>query len=50
MENGCAQELLRAVVKDVMYGYRQETREDIKGLHLDLLRMGRSWKVCEYVR
>jgi hypothetical protein len=46
-ENGGAQELLRAVVKDVMYDYRQETREDIKGLHLDLLRMGRSWKVCE---
>ncbi|KAF8514070.1 WD40-repeat-containing domain protein [Gautieria morchelliformis] len=44
-ESGGAQELLRAVVKDVMYEYRQETREDIKGLHLDLLRMGRSWKM-----
>ncbi|KAF8582658.1 hypothetical protein K439DRAFT_1350706 [Ramaria rubella] len=42
--NGGAQELLRAVVNDVMYEYRQETKDDIKGLHLDLLRMGRSWK------
>ena len=45
-ENGGAQELLRAVVNDIVYEYRQETKEDIKGLHLDLLRMGRNWKVC----
>ncbi|KAF8491007.1 hypothetical protein JB92DRAFT_3128590 [Gautieria morchelliformis] len=36
-ESGGAQELLRAVVKDVMYEYRQETREDIKGMAFSFL-------------
>lgn len=40
-----APDLLRAVVRDVMYEFQQETREELIGLHLDLVKAGRGWKV-----
>ncbi|CAE6430104.1 unnamed protein product [Rhizoctonia solani] len=39
-----AQDLLRNIVSDVMFEFRQETKEDVRGLHLDLLRASRGWK------
>ena len=41
---GPAHELLRTIVQDVMYDFQRETKADMMGLHLDLLRMGRGWK------
>ncbi|KAF8507336.1 WD40-repeat-containing domain protein [Hysterangium stoloniferum] len=38
------QDLIRALVNDMIHDYQREMREDIQGLHLDLLRMGRNWK------
>ncbi|KAF4608208.1 hypothetical protein EYR40_000552 [Pleurotus pulmonarius] len=42
--NGPAHELLRTIVKDVMCDFQQESRNEMVGLHLDMLRMGRSWR------
>ncbi|KIM48591.1 hypothetical protein M413DRAFT_437799 [Hebeloma cylindrosporum] len=39
-----AQELLKTIVQDVMYDFQRETKAEMMGLHLDLLRMGRGWK------
>ncbi|THH16147.1 hypothetical protein EW146_g4439 [Bondarzewia mesenterica] len=39
-----AQGLLHALIKDAMVDFRQETKAEMVGLHLDLLRMGRSWR------
>ncbi|QRV93899.1 hypothetical protein RhiJN_21917 [Ceratobasidium sp. AG-Ba] len=39
-----AQDLLRNIVSDVMFEYRQEAKEDVRGLHLDLIRASRGWK------
>jgi protein NEDD1 len=39
-----AHELLRTIVQDVMYDYQREARQEMVGLHLDLVRMGRGWK------
>ncbi|KAG5644241.1 hypothetical protein DXG03_008836 [Asterophora parasitica] len=41
---GSAHELLRTIVKDVMFDFQRETRAEMTGLHLDLVRMGRGWK------
>lgn len=41
---GSAHELLRTIVKDVMYDFQKESKAEMMGLHLDLVRMGRSWK------
>jgi protein NEDD1 len=41
---GSAHELLRTIVRDVMYDFQKETRSEMMGLHLDLVRMGRGWK------
>ncbi len=41
---GSAHELLRTIVKDVMYDFQKETKAEMMGLHLDLVRMGRGWK------
>ncbi|GJJ12410.1 hypothetical protein Clacol_006652 [Clathrus columnatus] len=38
------EELMRGFIMDMMHEYQRELREDIKGLHLDVLRMGRAWK------
>ncbi|KAG6814846.1 hypothetical protein H0H93_012011, partial [Arthromyces matolae] len=39
-----AHDLLRTIIKDVLYDYQQETRNQMTGLHLDLVSMGRGWK------
>ncbi|KAG6817767.1 hypothetical protein H0H87_003175 [Tephrocybe sp. NHM501043] len=39
-----AHDLLRTIVKDVMYDFQRDTRSEMTGLHLDLVRMGRGWK------
>ncbi|OBZ69333.1 hypothetical protein A0H81_10736 [Grifola frondosa] len=39
-----AQEFLQTMLRDGLYDFRRETRAEITGLHLDLLRMGRSWR------
>jgi len=39
-----AHELLKTIVQDVMYDYQREARQEMVGLHLDLVRMGRGWK------
>ncbi|KAF9469400.1 WD40-repeat-containing domain protein [Collybia nuda] len=41
---GSAHDLLRTIVQDVMYDFQRETKAEMTGLHLDLLRMGRGWK------
>ncbi|TFK44811.1 WD40-repeat-containing domain protein [Crucibulum laeve] len=41
---GAAHDLLRTIVKDAMLDFQVETRAEMVGLHLDLLRMGRGWK------
>ncbi|GLB34616.1 putative WD40 repeats [Lyophyllum shimeji] len=41
---GSAHDFLRTIVKDVMYDFQRETRAEMMGLHLDLVRMGRGWK------
>lgn len=37
-------ELLRTIVQDVMYDFQRDTKAEMMGLHLDLVRMGRGWK------
>jgi protein NEDD1 len=36
--------LLHALITDAMLDFRQETRAEMVGLHLDLVRMGRAWR------
>ncbi|KAH7909856.1 WD40-repeat-containing domain protein [Hygrophoropsis aurantiaca] len=35
-----AHDLLRSIIQDVMYDFRQESRKDVMGLHLDIVRLG----------
>ncbi|KAJ3512458.1 hypothetical protein NLJ89_g3507 [Agrocybe chaxingu] len=42
--NTSAHELLKTIVQDVMFDFQRETKAEMMGLHLDLLRMGRGWK------
>ena len=35
--------LLHALILDAMLNFRQETRAEMVGLHLDLVRMGGTW-------
>ena len=39
-----AHDLLKTIIQDVMFDFQRETKAEMMGLHLDLLRMGRSWK------
>ena len=39
-----AHELLKTIVQDVMYDFQRDTKAEMTGLHLDLIRMGRGWK------
>jgi protein NEDD1 len=41
---GGAHDFLRTIVQDVMYDFQRETKAEMMGLHLDLVRMGRGWK------
>jgi protein NEDD1 len=36
--------LLHALISDAMLDFRQETRAEMVGLHLDLVHMGRAWR------
>ncbi|KIJ69191.1 hypothetical protein HYDPIDRAFT_144970 [Hydnomerulius pinastri MD-312] len=42
--NATAQDFLRNIVRDVMYDFQRETKAEMMGLHLDLVRMGRGWR------
>ncbi|KAF7969518.1 hypothetical protein HWV62_27005 [Athelia sp. TMB] len=39
-----AHNLLRTIMADVMYDYQRDTKAEMMGIHLDLVRMGRSIK------
>ncbi|KZT27319.1 WD40 repeat-like protein [Neolentinus lepideus HHB14362 ss-1] len=39
-----AQDLLRTIVQDVMYDFQRDTKAEMMGLHLDLVRMRRAWR------
>ena len=39
-----AHELLKTIVQDVMHDFQRDTKAEMVGLHLDLVRMGRGWK------
>ncbi|CAL1705658.1 unnamed protein product [Somion occarium] len=39
-----AHDLLHTLIRDALYDFRRETKAEIIGLHLDLVRMGRSWR------
>ena len=39
-----AHELLHAIVRDALYDFRRETKAEIIGLHLDIVKMGRAWR------
>ncbi|KAI0647351.1 hypothetical protein C8Q79DRAFT_959023 [Trametes meyenii] len=36
--------MLQALLRDALHDFRAETKAEIVGLHLDLLRMGSSWR------
>ncbi|KAG6335476.1 hypothetical protein ID866_3604 [Astraeus odoratus] len=42
--NTAAQDFLRNIVRDVMYEFQRETKAEMTGIHLDLVRMGRVWR------
>ncbi|PVG02592.1 WD40 repeat-like protein [Serendipita vermifera] len=39
-----AQELLRNMIREVMFEQQEEVKEELRGMHLDLVKMGRTWK------
>ncbi|KAI0333541.1 WD40 repeat-like protein [Cubamyces sp. BRFM 1775] len=39
-----AQDMLQALLRDALHDFRAETKQEIVGLHLDLIRMGTSWR------
>ncbi|KAI0822842.1 WD40-repeat-containing domain protein [Trametes gibbosa] len=39
-----AQDMLQALLRDALHEFRAETKAEIVGLHLDLIRMGGSWR------
>ena len=39
-----AQDMLQALLRDALHDFRQETKSELVGLHLDLIRMGSSWR------
>ncbi|KAI0707653.1 WD40-repeat-containing domain protein [Earliella scabrosa] len=39
-----AQDMLQALLRDALHEFREETKSEIVGLHLDLIRMGGSWR------
>ena len=42
--NATAQDFLQNIVREVMYEFQRETKAEMMGIHLDLVRMGRGWK------
>ena len=45
MTSEMARELLRAMIHDAVAEFRAEAREEFLGLHLDMVKMGRAWKM-----
>ncbi|KII88172.1 hypothetical protein PLICRDRAFT_698613 [Plicaturopsis crispa FD-325 SS-3] len=41
---GGAHDLLRSIVREAMSDVQRETKAELTGLHLDLVRMGRGWR------
>ncbi|KAI0780636.1 WD40-repeat-containing domain protein [Trametes elegans] len=39
-----AQDMLQALLRDALHDFRTETKAEIVGLHLDMIRMGSSWR------
>ncbi|THV04010.1 WD40 repeat-like protein [Dendrothele bispora CBS 962.96] len=39
-----AQHFLRSIIQDILLDHHTQTRQEILGLHLDLVRMGSGWK------
>lgn len=37
-------DILHALIRDALYDFRREVKTDMLGLHLDLVKMGRSWR------
>jgi len=42
---GESQDFLRNTLQEVMYEEHAQQREELRALHLDIVRMGRDWKV-----
>jgi hypothetical protein len=42
---GGAQDFLRNTIQEIMYEEHAQRREELRALHLDMVRMGRNWKV-----
>ena len=36
--------MLQALLRDALHDFRQETKAEIVGLHLDMIRMGAGWR------
>jgi hypothetical protein len=45
-----AQEFIRGVVREAMSEQKEEQLEELKAMHLDMVKMGRAWKVSEIIR
>lgn len=45
-----AQEFLKGLVRDAMLEHQEEQREELRALHIDMVRMGRNWKVISFSR
>jgi len=39
-----AHDLLHTLIRDALYDFRRETKAEIIGLHLDIVKMGRGWR------
>lgn len=42
---GDAQDFLRNTIREIMYEEHAQQREELRALHLDMVKMGRNWKV-----
>jgi protein NEDD1 len=42
--NQVGYDFLQSIIREVMYDYQQESKAELRGLHLDLIRAGRGWK------
>ena len=45
LASSTAQQFIRGVIQDIMVDEQQKQREELTAMHLDILRMGRTWKV-----
>jgi len=42
---GEAQDFLKNTIREIMYEEHAQQREELRALHLDMVKMGRNWKV-----